>query len=120
MPLPPVTDVVLAALIGAASVAVGQGIAALSELGKASRAEKGDLITKLTERVSKLEGRVDTLETDNAELTSALRQAERFAWHIMEYLRAVLSYARRLAALLPPGVEPPPEPVPPDSIKDHL
>lgn len=120
MPLPLLTDVVVVSLIGAAGVATGQGIAALSERGKARHAEKGELITMLSARVDKLEARIEALEADKEELTTALREAERFAWHILEYLRVVLSYARKLAELLPPDVEQPPEPVPPDSVKDHL
>lgn len=120
MPLPLLTETVAVAIVAAISGTIGALINGASERGKSKSAERMDLLEALTERVSTLEREVRELRSSRDAEETARREAERLAWHILDYARTLIVWARKLVELLPPGVEPPPEPVPPDSVKDHL
>lgn len=119
--VPPwLTDTVLVAAIAAIAAITGALVSGFAERGKSKSTERMDLLDALSERVAALEREVQELRASRDAEETARREAERLAWHILDYARTLIVWARKLVELLPPGVEPPPEPEPPKAVRDHL
>lgn len=107
------TEGVLVALVGLAGAIIGHITGGVTQY-KTAR------LSTLESDLERLTGRVEKLEHERDDAVEAMRSAERLMWHVVEHLRRVLSWARDVTGLVPEGTVVPPEPEPPEPIRDIL
>lgn len=111
----PWSEALAIALIGSSSVVSGHLTTALT-------ARRSTLYSLLLQRVEKLDERVSVLENERDKAIADAREAQRMLWHVLEYLRAVLSWGRTMRAAVPDELLEglPVEPEPPSHISERI
>ncbi|WP_172193587.1 hypothetical protein [Actinomyces faecalis] len=110
----------IVALVGLVGVGIGNLTNRVNqrEVAKVSRLDV--TVKALTTTVDSLNKRVEQLEKALAESEKAEEAAERLARHALEYAWALRSWGHKLMELAPTCSVIPPEPEPPDALKERL